>query len=78
MNLFPYASAIALSWAFVASLLQAFISQFNAVSHAPVSRDDALSDSISLFWLSFLEVSVACKHIEIIDTHYFIPFKLYC
>ena len=25
MNLFPYASAIALSWAFVASLLPAFI-----------------------------------------------------
>ena len=49
MNLFSYASAIALSWAFVASLLPAFYSQFNAVFRAPVSRDDALSDSISLF-----------------------------
>ena len=49
MNLFPYASAIALSWTDVAFLLPVFISQFNAVFRAPVSRDDALSDSISLF-----------------------------
>ena len=46
MNLSPYTPAIALSWAFVASLLPAFISQFNAVSRAPVSRDDALPNSI--------------------------------
>ena len=42
MNLFPYASAIALSWTFVASLLPAYF-QFKAVFRAPVSRDDALS-----------------------------------
>ena len=47
MNLFPYASAIALSYLgiFIASIY----SQFNAVFRAPVIRDDALTDSISLF-----------------------------
>ena len=35
MNLFPYASAIALSWLFVASLLPAFILNFMQFSMHP-------------------------------------------
>ena len=48
VNLFPYASAIALSGAFPGYICSIY-SQFNAVFHATVTRDDALSDSISLF-----------------------------
>ena len=47
MNLFPYASAIALSWAFVESLLPAFILNLMQFSVHP-------SVEIIPYWIAFL------------------------
>ena len=49
MNLFPYASAIALPFCGSSTFISSIYSQFNAADCAAVIRDDALSYGICLF-----------------------------